>query len=216
MTDVWVAWPTVNVERSKTMVGLWQEKGYKVILLVNPPHINMDFLEAEMVIVQPKWQGFAIAANALCWEAPGDIVVVVGDDIYPDKEHTAKEIARDFKARFPDLNGVMQPTGDKFGWTHKCAVSPWIGRKFIETSYNGHGPYWERYYHYFSDQELQEYAAKLGLFQQREDLSQFHDHWQRKEDGRRPPYLMESKRQWHKDKRTFEQRMAKGFPDGTD
>ena len=212
--DIWCCWPTVNIEKSREMIDVWHEQNYKVAVLVNPPHINVDLLEADQVIVQNEWQGFSIAANILCKEVPGDIVVVVGDDIYPDKEHTPQEIGGAFQKKFPDLFGIMQPTGDKFGCTHKCAVSPWIGRMFIEKSYNGHGPFWEEYFHYFSDQELQEYATKLGTFYQREDLVQYHDHWQRKEEPRRPGYLLEAKKRWHKDKQTFDQRMVKGFPDG--
>jgi hypothetical protein len=212
MIDIYVVWPTVNIDKSKEMIGFWKEWGYKVSILVNPPHKHTDLKEADRVIVQNKWEGFTKAANILCRETPGDIIVVVGDDIYPDPNKTAQEIGEDFIKRFPDLNGVMQPIGDKYGWTHKCAVSPWIGRKFIETSYNGKGPYWEEYYHYFSDQELQEYASNLGAFEQREALTQYHDHWQRKENAKRPSYLMEAKRQWDKDQRLFKQRLIKGFP----
>jgi len=212
--EVWCCWPTVNMERSREMIKVWHERGYKVSVLINPPHEDTELAEAERVIVQNEWKGFPVAANVLCWETPGDIVVVVGDDIYPDKDHTPQEIAGDFQRHFPDFFGVMQPIGDEFGWTHKCAVSPWIGKMFIEKSYNGCGPFWEEYFHYFCDQELQEYATKLGVFYQRKDLTQYHDHWQRKEGGERPGYLLPAKKRWHKDKKIFDGRMAKGFPDG--
>jgi hypothetical protein len=212
MIDIYVVWPTVNIDKTKDMIGLWKEFGYKVSILLNPPHKNTDLLEADRVIVQNEWKGFTTAANILCKETPGDIIVVAGDDLYPDPNHTAQEIGEDFIKRFPDLNGLMQPIGDKYGCTHKCAVSPWIGRKFIETAYNGKGPYWEEYYHYFSDEELQSYATKMRVFQQREDLIQYHDHWQRKENAKRPPYLMKAKSLWAQNKKLFEERLAKGFP----
>lgn len=212
--NIWVVWPTIHIDKSKEMIQFWHEWGYKVGVLVNPPHKNTDLIEADRVVVQDKWKSFPVAANILCKEMPGDIVVVVGDDVYPDPEHSAQEIGNDFKEKFPDLFGVMQPIGDKYGWTHKCAVSPWIGKGFIKKAYNGNGPYWQGYFHYFSDQELQEYATKLGVFEQREDLIQYHDHWQRKENPKRPPHLMEANRQWARDQRTFKKRLIKGFPDG--
>ena len=215
MIDVWVVWPTVNIERSKELMGFWREQGYKIAILVNPPHTNTDLIEAQRVVVQPEWQGFPVAANILCNVTPGDIVVVVGDDIYPDMDHTAQEIAEDFVKQFPGLNGVMQPIGDDFGWTHKCAVSPWLGRAFIKTAYGGSGPFRGEYFHYFSDQELQEYAIKQGVFQQRKDLTQYHDHWQRGENPRRPAYLEEANNRHAVDQRTFKKRLIKGFPDGT-
>lgn len=214
--DVWAVWPTVNIERSQNMIEYWHALGYKVAILINPPCQPQDLLDAECVVVQYEWQGFPKAGNILCRTVTGDIVVVVGDDVFPDPIKDAREIGDEFLERFPDLFGVMQPTGDKYAWTHKCAVSPWIGRGFIERAYDGKGPFWEGYYHYFSDQELQEYATEQGAFQQREDITQFHDHWQRKDGVRRPSYLMEAKRRWRGDKQIFEARKAKGFPsDGT-
>ena len=185
---VWAVWPTVHPELSDKMAQVWQEQGYRVAVLVNPPHGEVDVPHADKVVVQYQWGGFPCAVNRLCEEVPGNIVVVVGDDVYPDPHQTASEIGMDFLERFPDTFGVMQPCGDKFGSWDKCAVSPWIGRAFIEKVYDGAGPYWDEYFHYFSDEELQKVAMKLGAFQQREDLTQFHDHWQRKSNPDRPGF----------------------------
>ena len=212
--DVWVVWPTIHKDESIEMIGAWAYLGYKTALLVNPPFTNNDFPMADIVIVQEKWQGFPVAVNVLCKFVPGNIIVCGGDDLYPDPYHTAEEIGEQFLKRFPDTFGVMQPIGDKFGWTHKCAVSPWIGRKFIEEAYDGNGPYRIEYFHYFSDQELQEYAIKMNAFEQREDLIQYHDHWQRKENPKRPEYLMKAGELHPRDKKIFEERKKKGFPNG--
>jgi len=210
--EVWAVWPTIHISKTNLMIRIWQERGYKVAVLVNPPHDHMDFPEADRVIVQAAWRGFPVAANILCREAPGDVVAVVGDDVYPDPHATAQEIGEWFEEKFPDGNGVMQPTGDVFGWTHKCAVSPWIGRTFIQKAYTNRGPYWEGYFHYFSDQELQEYATEMGVFVQREDLTQFHDHWQRKENPKRPEHLMEAGTKHSVDKLLFDKRKKEGWP----
>jgi len=210
--SIWVAWPTVNIQRSRLMTEVWHERGYKVAVLINPPHEHTDLPEADRVIVQEEWEGFATAGNLLCHEVPADIVVIVGDDIFPDPDRTAQEIGQEFLERFPDLFGVMQPIGDVYGWTHRCCVSPWVGRKFIEDTYNGEGPYWPEYFHYFNDYELQLVAEKLGAFQQREDIVQFHDHWERKEGAHRPEYLRKAKRNHPKDKRLWKIRSQQGYP----
>lgn len=205
--DVWVVWPTVHKEQSNKMISLWHELEYKVAILVNQPLGNKDFPEAEMVIVQDEWKGFPVAANILCEEALGNIIVVVGDDVYPDKRE-ANKLGERFLKRFPDTFGVAQPTADKYGCWDKCAVSPWIGRKFIKKI----GPYCEQYYHYFSDEDLQQVAMKLNVFEQWEDVNQYHDHWERNKKEKRPAHLLEAKKQWHKDRKIFKERMIKGFP----
>ncbi len=212
--DIWVVWPTVHLDQSNKMIPIWKSFGYKVAILANPPFTHGHFPEADRVIVQKKWLGFPVAANILCKEVPGNIVVVAGDDLYPDPESNAEEIGTHFLKRFPDTFGLVQPTGDKFGCWDKCAVSPWIGRAFIEKAYGGNGPYREEYFHYFSDQELQEYAIKMNVFEQFKYVTQFHDHWQRQEKPSRPGHLIQAGAKWRKDKQIFEQRKKEGFPDG--
>jgi len=214
MIDVWVVWPTVNADRSRKMIDEWHRYRYKVGILVeeNLCRTEVAFESVDYLIIQDQWEGFPKAVNRLCREVPGDIVVVVGDDVYPDRGKTAGEIGQEFVDSFPDLYGVMQPIGDKFGSYKICVQSPWIGRKFIETVYNGKGPYWEGYYHYYSDHELQVIAQQMGIFQQRSDLTQYHDHWQRHPGEKRPKYLLEAERRWAADRALFADRKSRGFP----
>jgi len=209
--EVWVVWPTVHIEQSKKMVKLWKAKGYKTAVLVNTPQDPKE-IGADLGIIQAEWKGFPTAVNVLCHSVPGDVVVVVGDDIFPSEEHTAQELRERFLERFPDMNGVIQPTGDHFGSIDTCAVSPWIGREFIESSYEGRGPFFSGYFHYFSDHELQMLAVKENCFAQWKDVSQFHDHWQREKGARRPEHLNKAGEKWMKDKKTFEMRQRRGFP----
>ncbi len=210
--EVWVVWPTVSPARSLPMIDVWHSMGYRVGILVNPPHSHADLPTAERVIEQDQWLGFPIAADILCAEMPGDVVAVVGDDVYPDRASPAARIKSQFLERFPSTMGVMQPTGDHFGTIDRCAVSPWIGRRFINEAYYGKGPYWTGYFHYFCDEELQAYATKLECFQQRPDLSQYHDHWQRSETPKRPRHLRRAKRQWRQDRALFLERKKAGWP----
>jgi hypothetical protein len=193
------------------MVKEWKLLGYQTAVLVNDP-LGVDCgIGADRILVQSKWKGFPVAANLLCHHLPADIVVVVGDDIYPDTSTDAYSIGDTFLKRFPDLFGVMQPTGDDFASTSLCAVSPWIGRAFIKKAYGGTGPYCEEYFHYFSDEELQKVASTMGVFQQRPDLAQFHDHWQRRGE-QRPPHLSQAFKMWRRDKIIFTHRKRDGFP----
>lgn len=210
--NIWVAWPSVRMEESRALVEEWKAMGYQTAVLVNPPHVDTDIPNADRVIIQSQWKGFPIAANILCKETPGNIIIVVGDDIYPDKQKTAEELGQEFLQRFPDLFGVMQPTGDDYAAIKECCVSPWIGRRFIEECYENNGPYWEEYFHYWCDRELQEIAMLFEAFQQRSDVSQYHDHWQRREGVKRPPYLMEALHKHTKDSRLFRERQSKKFP----
>lgn len=212
MIDVTVVWPAATIEKSLSTIEKWKAQGYRVCVLVNPPHTRVDFSQADVVIVQNRWEGFAVASNILCREVPGDIVVVAGDDMLPDPKKGAQEIGEDFHQRFPDLFGVMQPTGDRYGCIDKCAVSPWIGRVFIEKAYGGKGPYWEGYFHYFADEELQAMATQLGAFYQRPDISQYHDHWQRREGIKRPSYLVEALHKHATDGKLFRSRRVAKFP----
>jgi len=213
MTDeVWVVWPTVSLARSDLMAAKWQENGYKVAVLVNSPlDVDVDKCVCDSFIIQPNWSGFPTAVNLLCQSVPGDVVAVVGDDVYPDPDKTAAEIREEFLQTFPDTFGVMQPIGDIFASTHLCAVSPWSGRGVIERAYGGKGPFFPGYFHYFSDEELQEVATKWGVFHQRADLTQFHDHWQRKPSHKRPAHLMTALRRHKADKLVFQKRKKENF-----
>lgn len=127
--------------------------------------------------------------------------------------------------------GVMQPTGDRWGddpmaraqwpgapaYIDRVAGSPWIGREFAETINGGRGPIWHEYKHMFEDEELQEVAKKLGVFQQRRDLTHYHKHWMRDNNGdssQMPEFLREvsSQAHWEESQNLFRMRKAGGFP----
>jgi len=129
--------------------------------------------------------------------------------------------------------GVMQPTGDRWGdseqsrdqygenrgaYIDRIAGSAWIGREFALRINGGNGPLWPEYFHMFPDEELQCVAEKLGVFWQRPDLTQIHQHWARGDNRTRaehmPAFLTEanSPEHWDTYKRLFESRKAAGFP----
>lgn len=189
----------------------WRGQGYRVAVLFDDERPPSDAFD--MVVCGGAWRGFPIAVNRLCREVGGDVVVVAGDDVSPDKHKTGPEIAAEFLQRFPDTFGVMSPTGDRFGAIDIACVAPWVGRRFINDAYGGAGPYWSEYWHYYSDKEIQDVAILLGAFQQRPDLTQYHNHWQRAAGGgTRPPHLQEALRRWEADRDLQRKREDAGYP----
>ena len=208
--SVVVAWPSINAKEADDCATYWKSQGYDNMVVLMEEGQEKPSIP-NRVVYQSKWEGFAHAANLLCHSCDEDIVVLIGNDMRPDFNHTPEQIADGFLFQFPDLYGVMQPTGDKYGSIESCAVSPWIGRAYIEESYGGIGPYWPEYFHYFSDEELQSAATLQNAFVQRSDLSQYHDHWERNKQ-QRPEHLMKSLRMHSIDRKRFNKRKLHNFP----
>lgn len=130
--------------------------------------------------------------------------------------------------------GVMQPTGDRWGedprnhnpamrsaYIDRVAGSAWVGREFIRRAYMGKGPLWPEYTHMGVDEELREVAVKLGVYWERPDLNQHHDHWGRAKAGenmaprtRMPAFLEKanSPQEWDRYKFLLAKRKQRGFP----
>lgn len=240
----------------------WIDQGYKVLVQRDPGE------PISVAHVQREYLGYAEAVNnlvACAMTIPGSQWYVIGgDDILPDPNKDADEIAMECEQYFfGDVSdrrisrstfGVMQPTGDRWGecpdahdfkarphQPHVCtcgrgrdcdqhlkgayidrvAGSPWIGREFARRINQGKGPLWPEYFHMFEDQELMEVATKLGVFWQRRDIVQHHQHWGRPKPGQKygqaenmPAFLQKanSGEMWKLSRELFESRKARGFP----
>lgn len=127
--------------------------------------------------------------------------------------------------------GVVQPTGDRWGDSEsarqtygqdrgaiidRVAGSPWMGREWCERAYLGNGPMWDGYHHLYADEELQEVAIAQGVFWQRRDLTQYHDHPARTrgQAAYREGHLagIYSDENWARERSMFMDRKSKGFP----
>lgn len=188
--------------------------------------------------------------DAIATDTSADWFVAAGDDVFPDTTRRADDIAAECNEYFflqhtthggawTQTFGVMQPTGDRWGDTEqsrsqfgerrgayidRVCGSAWIGRAFSERAYGGHGPLWREYHHMFVDEELQEVATRLGVFWQRRDLTQRHQHWGRGQglnenelqnrDTAIPPHLVKvnGPEHWRDAKALFERRKSAGFP----
>jgi len=203
------AWPAIDVKEAAVTALVWKGMGYETGILV---HGQIELPDAiGSYIVQPQWIGFPTAANMLCaaYGAMYDIVIIAGSDIYPDQSKTAQVLEAEFKSHFNGTNGIMHPTGDRYGLIDDVCICPWIGAEYIDDC--SQAPYYDGYYHYFCDAELQEVAIMKGRFWQRPDLSQYHDHWGRKEGVDRPEHLLTAKERHPIDQQTYLRRKANGY-----
>jgi len=202
----WAVWPSVDPGLANQCAWRWKKMGYGTAVLLDE---WADVPNADMIVEGGNWRGFPAAVNRLLQEVQADICVVIGDDMFPDCLMTGPQIAKEFRARFPDLVGVMQPTGDKYGSIETCAVAPWIGRGYVKQCKGQ--VYCEEYFHYFSDEELCLTATAQGCYWKRPDLRQYHDHWGRVKGQEHPPHLETAQKRWAQDRDTFERRRRNGL-----
>lgn len=232
--SVWYCIPSARPpEESEKILKLWRERGYSIGLWRD--HFTVSTY---------AYPGYAAAVNALIRSIINGVpdaewFVTGGDDVEPDLNHTAEEIAQQCawyflrKTKLEHMNqliveeewatfGVMQPTGDRWGdrqgpYIDRVCGSPWMGREFCRRMYGGRGPLFEGYYHMGEDEELQAVATKLGVLWQRPDLIHFHRHWGRTDNPSRndiPKFLerANSPEEWAAYKNLFAERQAAGFP----
>lgn len=218
-TDVWLAMPSANYRKASINLPKWKQQGYKIAILQDRIRFDIACVD-EIVRPWETYRGYYRSANYLADAViPKDcpLIVFAGDDMEPDPNHTAGELLQQFREHFPDLFGIMQPTGDPMGVDKSglCAAericgSPFIGRGWIERGYSGMGPWWRMYHHFFGDEELKNVAERLGVLWQRKDLTHFHHHHSRYGEscalhGAIQPY-------WEQDEALFRRRQSENFP----
>lgn len=228
--SVWFAIPSKRpVEECEPVLSLWKERGYKIALWRDPDDKFPDLWDC---LVRKPYPGYSQSVNGLVkeilhrdWKA--EWIVTGGDDIEPDPNHTAQEIADQCRDHFGSTLGVMQPTGDRWGedspdnktyypnepaYIDRVCGSPWMGRELCVRLNQGRGPMWPDYWHQFNDEEMQCVVKKLGIFWQRRDLIHRHNHWMK--NGQMPTFLTRANSQdnWNKMRAIFHSRKASGFP----
>ena len=140
-THVWVTIPSARpVAEVAKWAAAWRERGYKIALWRDDLHETIPAGVADSVLCWIEYPGYARAVNVLvhavcCTYPDAEWFVIGGDDVFPDPNHTAEEIAEQLGAHFgsrrsaiisgdcdsrgfrPDTHtfGVMQPTGDRWG-----------------------------------------------------------------------------------------------------
>lgn len=180
---VYFAIPSAHPERCRATLLAWRERGYGTIVLADAGTTRHDdAFGADFVVRVQTYDGWPASVNALCRDAlpkQCGVIVTGGDDVLPDPGHTAEQLERQFLGRFPDTFGVMQPRGDAFMAADQYCGSPFIGRGWFESMYNGSGALYPRYRHNYADNELQWLARGMGVLWDRPDLTHRHEHFSR-------------------------------------
>lgn len=214
--------PSVNYDRAAQALDRWLAKGYAARIWADPDDTRFSKLVGQHShVVFAGYPGYfsacAVLAEMEMQRLYGAYVVVLaGDDMHPDPNRTASEIAGECADRYGGYTApwVMQPTGDDLRGTDKICGSPWLSLGWVARAYLGRFsvPVWYR--QFYGDEELLEVAKRLGVLHQRPDLTQRHDHWSRKDVKipRLPYQEANTKRWWDVDAKTFAERKAAGFP----
>lgn len=239
--SVWLCIPSARPpEEANQVLQLWRERGYKIALHFDSADDARDKI-GDVRLIVAEYPGYSEATNRIIktvseLDPKADWFVIGGDDVEPDLNHSAEEIARDCVGRFnhghgPDFSmtyegmrtwGVMQPTGDRWGdskgaYADRVCGSAWLGREFCQRVNRGRGPLWPEYTHMFADEELQHVAQRAGILWQRQDLIQLHRHWGRKQTPTVADVPAHLKRwntaeHWQHSRALFESRKSAGFP----
>ena len=144
--SVWLTIPSKRPpEEAGRVLKLWRERGYKIALWRDEiPNFACDFWTSG----GPNYPGYAKAVNALIEDlvkeySDAEWFIAAGDDVEPDPNHSAEEIAAQCADHFEGMFnesaklcqgwsseerarihldraisktlGVMQPTGDRWG-----------------------------------------------------------------------------------------------------
>jgi hypothetical protein len=189
--EVWYLMPSASASNAARSVPAWRGQGYRVAILQDRARFDID---CDALIRRDQYPGWAASINALWREAvPDDCPVVVGggDDMFPDPDRRAHEIAEEFIDHFGGTFGVMQPTGDDFEATRTICGSPWLGRDWMRRMYAGRGGLCESYFQQWADDELYWVSKCAGRYWGRADLCQRHEHFLRA-GAPAPVYWVES------------------------
>lgn len=212
--QVWYAIPSANLDRARQCVARWRQLGYRTAVWLD----REGDTGADYVHVERRYPGYFVAVNRLAQflvrERNATIVITGGDDVDPDPNRCAGELGEEFVTRFPDLLGVMQPTGDSLERTASQCGSPWLGRAWVVRAYGGRGPFPRVYKHFYGDVELKQVAERLDVLWQRPELCQYHDQWRRRggAEARTDYQRRNYDRYFRRDKLLFVLRRAIGFP----
>ena len=216
--NIWFCTPVTSGVVATPCMSAWKKMGYRTAV----SGITTDMRELEgvvdLLLVRNKYMGTCEALNYL-WQEVGeraDAFIYGGQDIWPDWRYDAKDAGKIYLEHFPKLEGVMQPIGDHFGCIDVAAVDPWIGRNFALRVYGGRGPLWPGYYHFWSDRELFDVATMLGVYVAEPRLSQYHSHWSRESNPRRPVHMIKPAALHTADGEEYQRRKAAGFPGALD
>jgi len=219
--NIWAVFPSADPERARNAIERWYNLGYHVLAQTDK---DFGIRESAYIMVREYngyWESINFIIAGILHERSAlraDFVVAIGDDMEPDPNFTAQEIAMQMYEHFGDDPGVMQPCGDPQGKdatgqpaAARICGSPWFNRAWIDRAYGGNGPCPPYYRQFYGDEEIKYVSEMLGCLWMRPDLTQYHLHWSWGH-SQRTEYQTENQKYWKQDQETFMGRKEKGFP----
>ncbi len=213
--EVWFVIPSASPEKCRKVLPIWQKMGYRTAVLQN---FEKGDIPADLTVWSDTYPGWPSSVNWLCKNLlPTDcnLIVTGGDDMLPDPNHSAAQLADQFFSRFPDSFGVMQPHADEYLASRRYCGSPFLGRAFFSSMYQGTGPMFPNYHHNWADNELFWVAKAHDALWLRNDLSHYHDHFTRGRSNAQPAYWTSVKQRDLDDCLLYFARAQTGFAGST-
>lgn len=220
----YVCFPSAKIERGIECVNAWVARGYIPIVMLDkiPADDEWPKFDGGILMTSPEtpFPGYYKVINNICcmaFQHGADLVTCIGDDMSPDPNKSAQEIADEYFIRFPDGFGVMQACGDPqgrdvFGTPAAARIcgSPTFDRKWFRRAYGGRGPFCTDYRSFYSDEDLWNVAGLCGNLYLNPRLTIFHNHWSFG-GMKRETYHERAELNWSHDKMIFAHRRAEGF-----
>lgn len=238
------------VAETEDCLQRWRSLGYKIAVLRQGEPVEADLLIPTGEYLGWARSTNILARHVLRCDRSATWIVAGGDDYWPVPDLEPETIGSNCAFHFsipytmndgswkgaPGTFGVMQPTGDRWGDSEsaratygadrgavidRIAGSPWMGREWCERAYLGNGLMWDGYHHLYADEELQEVATMQGVFWQRRDLTQYHNHparanWDKPGGGKEYHEghleVINTPASWAVHMAMFNDRKSKGFP----
>lgn len=223
-SDVWLLLPVARPKTALQRLERWADMGFKIAVYMDAEHGEHSCVSAAFTgLYAGYYQAVHVLKTKLysylqtrCWLPPAAIVYA-GDDMEPDPHKGAQVQLQEYMSRYPNLDGIMQATGDRWNIdvtgrsaSERICGSPMVGAGwYSRICWGGDSmPYTAFptcYYHFFGDEELHDVASNYGLLYQNQTITHKHNHWSRYV-GKREQHHERAQQHWAKDQQTYQQR----------
>lgn len=128
VSNVWFCIPSKRpAEEADPVLKQWRERGYSIALFLDGVRPYSDTpARADLRLYTERYPGYAVACNSLIAEvmlmdSGAEWFVTGGDDVLPDPNHSAEDIAEQCSAHFYNSMELLYPP-DKPKWAYG---GPW-------------------------------------------------------------------------------------------
>lgn len=203
--DAWLCIPTVDGRGSHFA---WKDLGFKVLAMAPQEPMKVDdFIQCEHADYKGHpWGIYTTMKRA--FDNGADICIIGSDDVWPTTDR--ETYLSHYLHRFPEYDGIMEPSGGKSEGERNLVIVGFVGREFFRRYNGGMGVYDLSYNHFYSDQELAIVSNKLGKLYKNDYIKFDHRHWTKTGENR-PWYMGRWKALAPQDEANFDRRMADGF-----